>query len=129
MVYRAKDAATGQRRAVKVVIDPSSSTSLATFHREWRILDSRELPGVADNQPRIAPQLYFGDESPGAQPFLVLEWIDGSNLEDYIRSRPSLPMAQREALCERIFAAYESLHIANILHRDISLRNIMLQQG
>lgn len=128
IVYRAKETMGGPR-AVKVVIDPSSKTAVAAFNREWRVLASRDLPGVADNQPRVAPQFHFGEETTGAQHFLVLEWIEGSNLQDYINARPSLAMAQREALCERIFVAYEALHRANLLHRDVSLRNIMIQNG
>lgn len=129
LVYRAKETASGQPRAIKVVINPSSETAVAAFKREWRVLASRDLPGVSDDQPRIAPQFYFGEETTNAQHFIVLEWIDGSNLEDYINARPSLAMEQREALCEQIFEAFAALHGANLLHRDVSLRNIMIQKS
>ena len=127
VVFRVRDANTGQRRAVKVLIEPGSETARQSFQREWRILDSKDLPGISDSHPVVAPQFYFGDETVGAQPFLVMEWIDGHNVEDFIGNRPTLPPEQREALCEQILLAYGRLHAANILHRDVSLRNIMIQ--
>ncbi len=55
VVFRVRDSNTGQRRAVKVLIDPSSNTAKQSFQREWRILDSKELPGRSDGHPLVAP--------------------------------------------------------------------------
>ena len=80
-MFRVRDSNSGQRRAVKVLIDPSSNTAKQSFQREWDILDSKDLPGKTDGDPLVAPQFYFGDETAGAQPFL-----DISVTSDFLRN-------------------------------------------
>ncbi|TWU00970.1 serine/threonine protein kinase [Stieleria varia] len=129
VVYRAKELTSGESRAVKILLNPENSTAMATFQREWKVLSSKSLPGVHDDQPRLAPRLFFGESGKGAKPFLVLEWIDGQNVENWIAARPTLTCEARLDLCERIFSAYATLHSCNLLHRDVSLRNIMIHNN
>jgi serine/threonine protein kinase len=128
VVLRAKDRKTNNRRAVKVVLDPEGSDScgerlsdrLQIFRREYRILSSPELPAG------IAPQSYSSHEPPGSQAFLVQEWIEGQKLSDWLKANPTLTMSQRERVCRAIFATYARLHARNLMHRDVSLGNIMI---
>ena len=123
VVISARHASTGAQRAIKVVREPDNETSLHAFQRECRILSTAELPSG------LAPQFYEQELSTGIQPFLVQEWLDGETLENYISSHPSLSMKQREFLCEMLFRVYDRLHQANLLHRDVSARNIMISKG
>ncbi|MEM9367235.1 MAG: protein kinase family protein [Planctomycetota bacterium] len=127
VVYQARNLQTGADLAVKVLLNRQSKVAMATFQREWKVLSSRSLPGISGEQPRVAPEFYFGDDRQPAQPYLALEWIDGQNLERWIESHPGLSIPKRLYLCERIFATYAQLHASNLLHRDVSLRNIMIQ--
>ncbi len=120
VVGRAIDARTGNPRAVKVVLRPDNADDITIFRRECRVLDAKEMPAG------IAPKFYAAQETVGAQPFLVQEWIDGKKLSDWLDAHPHLAMNDREALCRAIFDTYSRLHQANLIHRDVSLGNIMI---
>ena len=120
VVMQAVDSATGNPRAVKVMINAGSPDRLTIFNRECRMLDTAEMPAG------IAPKFYKAVKPLNAQPFLIQEWISGQKLSDWLDARPKLPMTDRESLCRLIFATYAKLHQANLIHRDVSLGNIMV---
>ncbi len=120
VVYSAVEVGTGNPRAVKIVLKPDDEKHLEVFRREWRMLDAKEMPGG------VAPKFYAAKEPPGAQPFLIQEWIEGKKLSDWLDAHPQLPMGDRESLCRAIFDTYSRLHAANLIHRDVSMGNIMI---
>ena len=120
VVLRATDNATGNPRAVKVMLNADNPDRMTIFDRECHILDTPEMP------QGIAPKFYKAVKPSNAQPFLIQEWIDGQKLSDWLDARPKLPMPDRESLCRLIFATYAKLHQANLIHRDVSLGNVMV---
>ena len=120
VVCRAVEERTGNPRAVKVVLNPEDQSRMVVFRRECRMLDAAEMP------TGIAPRFYGAKEPPGSQPFLIQEWIEGKKLSDWLEAHPQLAMNERESLCRAIFDAYSRLHAANLIHRDVSLGNIMI---
>lgn len=120
VVCRAVDERSGNPRAVKVVLHPENADRMKIFRRECRILDAAEMP------VGIAPRFYGAIEANNAQPFMIQEWIEGQKLSDWLSAHPQLPMSDREALCRSLFSAYAQLHAANLIHRDVSLGNIMI---
>ncbi len=120
VVCRAFEERTGNPRAIKVVLHPEDQNRLAIFRRECRVLDATEMP------VGIAPRFYGAKEPEEAQPFLIQEWIEGKKLSDWLEAHPHLAMNERESLCRAIFDVYARLHAANLIHRDVSLGNIMI---
>jgi len=120
VVCKAVDVNTGNPRAIKVVLQPNDEDRMTIFRRECRVLDAKEMP------IGIAPKYYGAKEPLGAQPFLIQEWIEGMKLSDWLDGHPQLPMSDREALCRAIFDTYSRLHAANLIHRDVSMGNIMI---
>jgi serine/threonine protein kinase len=120
VILKAQDEQTGQPRAVKVVRDSHLPQRMQVFERECKVLASTLLP------TGIAPRYFTARTPASAQPFIVLEWIDGKKLSDWLNDQPSLSIAQRELVCRAIFATYARLHAANLIHRDVSLGNIMI---
>lgn len=120
VVCRAIEERTGNPRAIKVVLHPEDQSRMAVFHRECRVLDAAEMPFG------IAPRFYGAKEPQRAQPFLIQEWIEGKKLSDWLEAHPHLPMNERESLSRAIFETYSRLHTANLIHRDVSLGNIMI---
>ena len=120
VVCRATDMATSNLRAVKILLDLHNSDARRMFQRECRILDAPELP------PGLVPRFYRAIEPPDGQPFLILEWIDGETLGDYLAARPALSIPDRELLCLTVCRAYAQLHAAHLLQRDPSLNNILV---
>lgn len=120
VVCRAVEERTGNPRAIKVVLHAEDESRMTIFRRECRILDAAEMPSG------IAPRFYAAKEPRNGQPFLIQEWIEGRKLSDWLDAHPNLPMNDREALCRAIFETYARLHAANLIHRDVSLGNIMI---
>ena len=61
--------------------------------------------------------------------YIVMEYVDGINLRDYIRSlgRP-LSVGQTLAVLQPVMEALTKVHEAELVHRDISPDNIMIQR-
>jgi|GEM_PF-385324 len=63
-------------------------------------------------------------------PFLIMEYIEGENLEEYMSKR-DFPLEETEALryIQQIGAALTVVHDQGVLHRDIKPKNIMVREG
>ncbi len=93
----------------------------ARFEREGSIL-------ARLSHPHIARLLDAGVMADGAQPYLVLEYIDGEPIDQYCQ-RLALPTAQRLALMLDVLAAVAQAHNRLVLHRDLKPSNILVTQA
>jgi serine/threonine protein kinase len=116
-VYRAHDQTLDRPVAVKV-LSPSmyiDGSLLRRFAREARAqakVHHRHLVKIYDASIHSSP------------PFLVMEFVDGEDLEHRLRrDRLSLPATRR--LAREIGGALDVLHSHGILHRDLKPANIM----
>ena len=91
------------------------------FEREGSIL-------ARLSHPHIARLLDAGVTADGAQPFLVLEYIDGEPIDAYCQ-RLALPTAARLALFLDVLSAVAHAHNRLILHRDLKPSNILVTAG
>jgi eukaryotic-like serine/threonine-protein kinase len=91
------------------------------FEREGSIL-------ARLSHPHIARLLDAGVMADGAQPYLVLEYIDGEPIDEYCR-RLVLPVAARLGLMLDVLAAVAQAHNRLILHRDLKPTNILVTQA
>jgi len=115
-VYRARDKRTGQRVALKILLD-GPSTDEGRFDREIAALGALEHPGIV----RL---LDHGTLSFGAR-FLVMEWLEGEDLEQTLfRGRMSLE--QTLVLGRRIAEALAAAHASGVVHRDLKPANVFL---
>ena len=93
----------------------------ARFEREGSIL-------ARLSHPHIARLLDAGVMADGAQPYLVLEYIDGEPIDEYCQ-RLALPTAQRLALMLDVLAAVAQAHNRLVLHRDLKPSNILVTKA
>ena len=91
------------------------------FQREGSIL-------ARLSHPHIARLLDAGVMADGAQPYLVLEYIDGEPIDEYCR-RLALPVAARLGLMLDVLAAVAQAHNRLILHRDLKPTNILVTKA
>ncbi|MCI0458738.1 MAG: protein kinase [Gemmataceae bacterium] len=71
-------------------------------------------------------QVLHADRAGADTPFLVMEYIDGTSLQQLCRQRRGLPLAEG---CEAVRQAAVGLHYAHehgLVHRDIKPANLML---
>lgn len=88
------------------------------FQREARMIASLNHPNIV----QLIDDGFWGERY-----FMVLEYLDGGNLEEHIRNRhPSL--AQILGLLIPVFSALEFIHSKGIVHRDLKPSNILLDK-
>jgi serine/threonine protein kinase len=128
-VYEALDETTGTRVAVKLVhselIKDASSkddaSKLTRFQREAKA-------AAAIQGAHVARTLDWGTDEESKQPFIVMELLQGEDLQEVLKRVNVLPpnVALRIAAqaCEGLHQAHE----ARVMHRDIKPANLFLSR-
>jgi serine/threonine-protein kinase len=70
----------------------------------------------------------FGYLAANGRPFQISEFLDGGNLEQYVRERGPLSVAEMLATLEPIAGAIAEAHEQRIVHRDIKPSNILFSR-
>jgi serine/threonine-protein kinase len=71
-------------------------------------------------------QVYdFGDAA--GMYYMVMEYIDGSDLARLLAERGRLPLAQALPLLRDVAAALDYAHAQGLVHRDVKPSNVMIQ--
>ena len=125
VVYKAQDMKLDRFVAIKFL--PSNSS--ATLESKARFLQEAKAT-AALNHPNIL-SIYEIDEQ-GDSAFIVLEYIDGQNLKDYlaaVKTGSGIPVKQAIEWTETIARGLKVAHDSNIIHRDIKSENIMLTKS
>ncbi|WP_460367909.1 serine/threonine-protein kinase [Actinocorallia lasiicapitis] len=119
-VWRARDGRLNRDVAVKLlpVHEHADAASVARFRREAEIAAAISHPGITT--------VFDIDEQDGLL-YLVMELLQGSDLEALLRSHPSgLPIGQVTAIAEGLLDALATAHAAGVIHRDLKPANVML---
>ncbi len=119
-VYRARDALSGQRVALKLLLPSPSTEAPLRFTREASLLAELRHPGIVSH---IAHGL-----TEQGQPFLAMEWLEGEDLARRLARQP-LSLAETLALMRRAAHALGFVHQRGILHRDLKPSNLFLRAG
>ncbi|MFN8938421.1 MAG: protein kinase domain-containing protein [Acidobacteriota bacterium] len=117
-VYRAtrEVAGTLQTVAVKMMLDHLiAPADLTRFEREQRLLVSLQHPSIA----RVLESGW--DEN--HRPYLVMEWIDGDPIDEYVRKN-DLPLSAQVRLVIELLEALQDAHRSLIVHLDLKPSNI-----
>ena len=117
-VYRASDTRLDRTVAIKVLppefdADPGR---LARFERE-----AKTIAGL--NHPHICTLHDVGDE--GGMKFLVMEFIEGQTLAEFLRTGPP-PVDEALRVATEIADAVAAAHRRGVIHRDLKPANVML---
>src|SRR6187401_3171138 len=118
-VFRARDPATGEEVAVKVLSDLRGHRS-ARFAREVELLAELSHPGIV--------RYIAHGETPSARRFLVMEWLDVEDLRRRLEREP-LTMSEAVTLATRVAEALGAAHARGIVHRDLKPSNLFLPDG
>jgi serine/threonine-protein kinase len=118
IVYEVEHLHTGQRFALKV-LTPQPGASVDRFKREARAasrIKSDHIVQVTDAD--VAPEL-------GSAPYLVMELLEGSDLEGVTAKNPA-SAADVVAWLRQVARALVRAHDAGIIHRDLKPENLFL---
>ncbi|HWO11545.1 MAG TPA: serine/threonine-protein kinase, partial [Polyangiaceae bacterium] len=121
-VYRAKHEALQREVAVKVLLDTpgDNSDGQERFLREARIAAAIKHPNVVN---------IFDVGIDGGRPYLVMELLDGVDLDGYMHGRQRLDEKTTMDIIVPIAGALAAVHDAGIVHRDLKPGNIFLARG
>jgi eukaryotic-like serine/threonine-protein kinase len=119
-VYEAVQLRLNQRVAVKVVARELASNpeALARFHREAEITSRLR-------HPHLVTVMDFGT-APAGQPYLVMEYLAGIDLDRRIRQIGRLPLATVVHVTKQVASALAAAHEQGIVHRDLKPANVFL---
>jgi predicted Ser/Thr protein kinase len=118
-VYRVIDPDLCRELVLKLARHPTDGDEWESLVKEGKVL--AELDHI--NLVRV-----FGTGVHDGRPFLVMEYVRGSNLEDYVRNGPVTPRRAAE-LVARLARALALVHRKNVIHRDIKPRNILIDEA
>lgn len=122
--YEVKDR-DGTYKVLKVLIN-TQPLALELFHREANVLQRLGHPGL----PRVEEDGYFTfkpNEMSKSLHCLVMEKIEGQNLEEWLKSRNYQPISSEQAVdwLLQLTQILHRVHNQNYFHRDIKPQNIM----
>ncbi len=122
MVYLGYDEAIDRKVAIKTIHrrllrGEDGAEWLARFRREVRAA-GRCL------HPNIVTIFEYGEED--EVPYIVMEYVQGRELRDYLKERQPLPLANAVAVIVQVLQALGHAHQGGVIHRDIKPGNIIL---
>jgi eukaryotic-like serine/threonine-protein kinase len=120
--YKARDRTNGRLVVLKVPF-----TSLigdpATFSRYQRELEI----GKRLHHPNIQQLIDDGRLDGGVAPYLVLEYVDGTLLREYLRQHAPLPVDEAIRIAAQLADALQYCHDHGVVHRDLKPENILIE--
>jgi serine/threonine protein kinase len=119
-VWLARHLSLGQAVAIKFI-----HPELAASEEARRRFDT-EAKAAARIQSRHAVAVIDHGETAAAQPFIVMEYLEGESLEQAIRRRGALPFEEVVEIIVQAARALQQAHEVGIVHRDLKPDNVFL---
>ena len=122
-VYKALDLQSQRMVAIKQIVALSGMDSVEVAERLKR--EYYFLNGI-DHRNLVKAYDFFAQ---GNDFFLVLEFLDGVSLQEFIATFPArLPLQEQLAIANQVSRAVDILNTAGIIHRDIKPGNIIINR-
>ena len=118
IVYRGRDRELKRDVAIKLVLDPTrvGEDELRRFRREASAAARLKHPGI------VAVHEVGEDEG---RPFLVLELVEGRNLEELLRAE-QVDHRRAAELVRGVAEALAHAHAQGVVHRDVKPENVLV---
>jgi serine/threonine protein kinase len=119
VVYKAVDSQIGRYVAIKIITAGGDPSLLERFKSEARATGSLQCPNIVTVYD-------FGEQD--GNPYLVMQFLEGSSLESMIQKRVSLSLSERIGIIIDVCNGLAYAHQRGVIHRDIKPGNIMVLQ-
>jgi serine/threonine protein kinase len=119
-VYLARDPTLDRFVAIKVLT--KTNAGLNTMTEDGTPLEARISSKL--KHPNIVPIFDAGEC--GAGPYLVFEYVEGKTLAQILKAKGALSFEEAVPLIAAILNAVATAHASEILHLDLSPRNILI---
>jgi len=120
-VYRAEQPSLGRYVAVKILhreLAETNPDAVRRFRREARVTTSLEHPNVV--------KVMLSGDMPDGSPYMVMEFIDGQPLQDFMAAQPSLSLQTALHIGIQIAEGVGKAHESGIVHRDVKPENVII---
>lgn len=124
VVYLVNHIQTGERLALKVMLDQARATpdAIVRFKREMEApthIRSEHVVRITDAD--IAHEL-------GGRPFLVMELLDGLNVEQVFKHEGTLKAEEVVWILGQVANALDKAHAVGVVHRDLKPENLFVHR-
>jgi len=123
-VYVVEQLSTGKRRALKVM----HPTLVPDDKSRARFVDEARVSARIDSD-HVVEVLAAGVDGASGIPWLVMELLEGGDLDAYVRARGRLSPAETLELLEQAGHALGRAHALGIIHRDLKPENLFVSQS
>ena len=122
IVWKALDPDLQRTVAIKILRPHLAQSAVARrrFLREARA-------AAAINHPNVLT--IHSVEEQGDMPFLVMEFVSGNSLREYVTERKKLDALEVIRLGTQIALGLAAAHAGGVIHRDVKPANVMLHEG
>jgi class 3 adenylate cyclase len=125
-VFKARDPQLGRIVAIKVILTANLSPDdlrqyKQRFYREAQAAGQMSHPGIITIHD-------VAEDDVGGQPYLVMEFVEGTTLDDILKSGKAKEMTVTQMLdiAAQVADALDYAHRRGVVHRDIKPSNILL---
>ncbi|RYD14091.1 MAG: serine/threonine protein kinase [Lysobacteraceae bacterium] len=112
------DAEYEQKVAIKLIRGVATADASQRLRRERQILADLTHPNIA--------RLLDGGTTESGQPYLVMEYVEGTGITQFARER-KLARAQRLRLLQQVARAVQYAHQRLVVHRDLKPANVLVR--
>ena len=122
-VYKAYDEQEGRTVAIKMLkAEHREDTEfLRRFEREAKAV-------ITLSHPNIVQSYDVGVDEKGVS-FIVLEYVHGQTLKDYIKSKTYLSPKEAVDIAAKVLDALGHAHEMGIIHRDVKPQNVIISDN
>ncbi len=128
VVYKAHDPVIEREVALKAinlsfeVNEEEKNLYLSRFFREAKAAGKLNHPG-------IVTIFDVGEDKESSVPFIVMEFLEGTTLQEVTRSGNLLPVADINNIISQLADALHYAHQEGVVHRDVKPANILILPG
>jgi DNA-binding NarL/FixJ family response regulator/predicted Ser/Thr protein kinase len=120
-VFKAKHMYMDRYVALKILHPDFASNRLAVRNFQG------EAKAIANLQHKNIVGVYDFGLSPESEPYLVMEYIDGSDLGEILAKEGPLPVDRIVTICLQVCAGLAEAHARGVVHCDLKPSNILIQ--
>lgn len=120
IVFRARHPHLDKIMAIKMLqANALDETNMIRFEREARAISRLEHPNIA--------MVYDFGVTERKRPFMVMEFIEGRSLDDFIVNDGAMPLKPALDILIQVCDGMAHAHASGVIHRDIKPSNILLK--
>ena len=101
-------------------IDANDEDAVKRFNREAKAVTSLSHPNIVS---------IYDVENEGEFYYLILEYVEGMTLKDYMVKNPRIPIETIVHIAKQIASGLSHAHQNGIIHRDIKPQNILMNDN